>query len=290
MKNYNLLSDINLMMDFFRISTEELAENVGVSRAFVNHLVKGECGYTEQSMEKFYSYFFNNEYRFDLNKTKEMIYKDDANGRLLLFHGAKDNIDGEIDNKHSSLPKDFGAAFYAGESLRQAATWVCNFKNSSVYAFYLKKDSNLKILELNANRDWLYIVMYYRNAFKDYEINNVIRSLINKVEESDLIIAPIADNEMFKTIDSFSRSEITDEACLHALAATNLGKQYVFKSMKACQRLEEIDRMYLCEKEKEHYLSLKNDLSNEGIQKARLALIKYRREGSYFDELFKRKR
>lgn len=278
------------MMEFFGISTEELADNVGVSRTFVTHLLKGECGCTNQSVEKFYSYFFNNEYKFDLNKTKEMIYREDADNMLLLFHGAKGVIEGDIDNKHSSLPKDFGTAFYAGESLRQAATWVCNFKNSSVYVLYLKKDCELKTLELKANREWLYIVMYYRNAFKDYEINDEIKALVKKVEESDLIIAPIADNEMFKTIDSFSRSEITDEACLHALEATNLGVQYVFKSMKACQCLEIIDRLYLCEKEREHYLSQKNNLSSEGIQKARSELIKYRREGKYFDELFKRER
>lgn len=277
-------------MDYFGISKEELANNVGVSRVFVNHLLNGECGYTKQSMEKFYTYFFNNEYRFDLNRTKEMMYRDDAGEKIVLFHGAKDTIEGMIDNNHSVLPKDFGSAFYAGGSLEQAATWVCNFQSSSVYVFYLKKDNKLSILELNANRDWLYTIMYYRNAFKDYEISDEIKELITKVENSDLIIAPIADNEMFKTIDSFSRGEITDEACLHAVSATNLGVQYVFKSKKACDLLEPIDRLYLCKDERNRYLNRKNELSNEGIQKARISLVKYRREGKYFDELFKRKR
>lgn len=277
-------------MDFFGITKEELAKNVGVSRVFLDQILDGQTGCSNQSLEKFYTYFYNNEYRFDLNRTKEMMYKDDAGERILLFHGAKDSIEGEIDNTHSSLPKDFGSAFYTGESLEQAATWVCNFQSSSVYAFYLKKNNKLKVLNLKANRDWLYIIMYYRNAFKDYEIIDEIKSLVDKVEKSDLIIAPIADNEMFRTIDSFSRGEITDEACLHAVSATNLGVQYVFKSKKACDMLETIDRLYLCEKERNKYSELKSALSNEGIQKARMALIKYRREGKYFDELFKRKR
>lgn len=277
-------------MDFFGITKEELANSVGVSRVFLDQLLNGQVGYSNQSLEKFYTYFYNNEYRFDLNRTKEMMYKDDAGERILLFHGAKTAIEGDIDNNHSYLPKDFGSAFYVGESLEQAATWVCNFQNSSVYAFYLKKNNKLKVLNLKANRDWLYIVMYYRNAFKDYEINEAIKTLVKKVENSDLIIAPIADNEMFRTIDSFSRGEITDEACLHAVTATNLGVQYVFKSKKACDMLEVIDRLYLCEKERNKYSELKSELSNEGIQKARMALIKYRREGKYFDELFKRKR
>ena len=65
--------------------------------------------------------------------------------------------------------------------------------------------------------------------------------------------------------------------------------QYVFKSDKACQKLEFIDRLYLCREEKDHYKKIKEGLDAEGVTKARLAITEYRREGKYFDEIFKRK-
>lgn len=40
---------------------------------------------------------------------------------------------------------------------------------------------------------------------------------------------------MFRIIDSFIEGEITDEQCIHCLAATNLGLQYVFKTKKCLE-------------------------------------------------------
>ena len=45
----------------------------------------------------------------------------------------------------------------------------------------------------------------------------------------------------------------------------------------------------LTDEEKEHYKKIKEGLDAEGVTKARLAITEYRREGKYFDEIFKRK-
>ena len=79
-------------------------------------------------------------------------------------------------------------------------------------------------------------IAYYRGALDKYKDHAIITRIIKDSRNCDYIIAPIADNRMFKIIDSFIQGEITDEQCKHCLAATNLGKQYVFGyfSIKNC--------------------------------------------------------
>ncbi|MCG4587547.1 DUF3990 domain-containing protein, partial [Anaerosalibacter bizertensis] len=74
-----------------------------------------------------------------INKLKEMFWRDDlgANEKL-LFHGAKTEIDGEIDIHKGRKNNDFGQGFYTGESYEQAISFVSGFGNSSVY--YIRFD------------------------------------------------------------------------------------------------------------------------------------------------------
>ena len=51
-------------------------------------------------------------------------------------------------------------------------------------------------------------------------------------------------------MQQFGQGEITDVQAIHALSASRLGKQYVFKSEKAVSRLKEIERLYLSKEEK----------------------------------------
>ena len=113
-----------------------------------------------------------------------------------------------------------------------------------------------------------------------------VKKVIDQIEELDYLIAPIADNRVYQTINDFINGLITDEACLHAISLTDLGKQYVFKTMKAINCLECLDRLYLCKDEKEHYKTLRNKKMNEYISQVKMAFIEYRRKGKYFDELF----
>ena len=64
-------------------------------------------------------------------------------------------------------------------------------------------------------------------ALEKYKEHPYIKKLISKLENIDYVIAPIADNRMYRIINSFIDGEITDEQCKHCLAATNLGNQYV---------------------------------------------------------------
>jgi hypothetical protein len=92
---------------------------------------------------------------------------------------------------------------------------------------------------------------------------------------------------MFQIINSFIIGEITDEQCKHCLAATNLGKQYIFVSDKSVKRLKILERSYVSDNEREYYRNLKIGDAKLGEDKVKLARIRYRGKGKYIDEILK---
>ena len=218
-----------------------------------------------------------------------MLYQDEKKNNILLIHGAKEVIKNQIDKDHLNGTKDFGAGFYLGLTLDSAASWVAERSNGTCYCFYLPNSKKYKILKLDVTKEWMYLVLYFRGAFQQFEINDEILNLVKQVNECDLVIAPIADNNMYETLNSFAYGSITDEQCLHALSANNLGLQYVLKSKNVIDDLIFVDHLYLCEEEKKRYLSKKHEYALEGKSKADIAISEYRRKGKFFDELFKKK-
>ena len=285
MKNYEIDKDIYRIRTYFGLTQELFANEIGVSRLSITRYENSATFPENDVLEKIYSYSYQK--GLNLNAAKASFYLEDKKDSVLLFHGAKGLIIGEVDNEHSELPNDFGMGFYAGETLQQAATWIVEQKNGSVYCFYFN-DKDLKHMVFDVDETWMYAILYYRGAFKGFDVPKEIMDLINQIEETDYLIAPIADNQMYMILNQFANGEITDQACIHALSMTNLGKQYVFKSMKACSKLQCICRLYLCEKERDHYVKDKIQLSTESNSKADLAKIEFRLKGKFFDDIFKR--
>lgn len=287
MNSYDIGSDVKRICAYFNITEDQLSEQIGVSRMQFLRLSTQEDLPKKETLERIYSYPFS--HGVNLNQGKSSLLQDNAKERKLLFHGTSADIHGDIDVDHSLPPNDFGNGFYAGETLTQGATWVAGNDYASVYCFYADFQG-LKSMRLYPDRNWLYAILYYRGALNECEIPKEVQELIREIEQTDIIVAPIADNEVYATIQSFALSEMTDEACIHAISASNLGYQYVFKNNEACKRLVFVDRLYLCAQEKEEYAIKKKALSKEGLEKANLVKIEYRREGRYFDEIFQRKR
>lgn len=130
-------------------------------------------------------------------------------------------------------------------------------------------------------------VAYYRETLNDYLDCERVQKIINEVESSDYVVAPIADNRMFQIIDSFINGEITDVQCHHAMSATNLGYQYVFKNESCLSNLNIIRHSYLCGLEKQFYKQKNAVESNTSLNKAIVSKNKYRFDGKYIDELLK---
>lgn len=286
MKTFDIKKDIKTIRIIFNLTQTQFAYEIGLSRSNIARYESETIFPNASALERIYQYPYKK--NFYLNKAKEMLFMDNKKDDLLLFHGAKYEIKGQIDYRHLNGKKDFGAGFYLGDSLDSSSSWICEYKTGSVYSFYFKNHTKMKYIEFKVDREWMYAILYFRGMFNEYIPNDEVLGVIEKIENADYIIAPIADNQMYDTLTAFSLKQITDEQCLHALSANNLGKQFVIKTQRAVDNLVLIERMYLCEKEKEDYLNNKNIISNQGRNKASLSIEKYRRKGKYIDEIFEK--
>ena len=128
-------------------------------------------------------------------------------------------------------------------------------------------------------------VAYYRDTLGDYINHPMVKDIVESVESHDLIVAPIADNRMFEIIDQFINGELTDKQCSHALSASQLGYQFVFRTQKALDSIEILERCYLCSSEKAYYNRSNERESNTSLNKSILAKKFYSNEGKYISEL-----
>ena len=281
---YKIAQDIAYAKEVLRLPYARLAETIGVTPMTLQRWASGGNPPSETSLEKLYFAFYAAGLRLSL--TKSDMYLSEANAETeILFHGSKEGIVGPISLAASLPGKDFGPGFYCGLTLEQTAAFVCSFPRASVYVLSLKK-KGLKVKTFDVDRDWMYAIAYYRGYLQQYENVPQLRRLLTEIEEADLIYAPIADNTMFDILEAFYRGEITDEQCVRSLSANRLGRQVVVRSPSCLRRLEILDRLYLCEKEKEDFLSKRRESGEAGRQKMLLERRKYAGIGHYIEELF----
>ena len=282
--DYNIGEDMKIVRELLNITQEELADAIEVETLTIKRIENGITRTSKRTHDLFYDFVYKK--KIYLNKIKEMFYKEELTNEILLFHGAKSAILGDINISKSRKNNDFGQGFYCGESYEQSASFVENFENSSVYYFSFDT-SNLKCMKYDVNREWMLTIAYFRETLNEYKDSYDIKKLISKLNNIDYVIAPIADNKMFRIIDSFINGEITDEQCKHCLAATNLGYQYVLLNDKAISNLKMLERCYLSNEERSNYKKNKIEDNKISEDKVKLARIQYRGKGLYIDEILK---
>ena len=283
--DYNFKEDLKSIREILELSQSEMAEKIGVEQVTLSRSELGKTKPSSKLLEKVYSFAFENNVK--INTLNEMLWKESVKDKqILLFHGAKDEIVGKLKTTVGRKNNDCGQGFYAGESYHQAISYVSNYDSSSVY-FLVFEPRNLKCKKYDVDQDWMLTIASYRGVLGDYENHPMVKRLVEKSKECDYIIAPIADNRMFRIIDSFVSGEITDEQCVHCLSATNLGYQYVFTNKKALDKAMIVERCYLSKSEKDYYISSKGQENKIGEDKVKLARRKYRGKGKYIDEILK---
>lgn len=281
-----IINEVRMIRELLNLSQEDLAKELGVSYQTVNRWEGSKNEIEQYNIEKVYEYAYSK--GVFINKIIELFLKDENNfdDNVLLFHGAKKIFTLPVDLAHSKETNDFGNGFYLGETFEQASTYICNSSSSNVYAFSIDcKD--LKIVKFSVSKEWMIAIAYFRGWLSDYKNSKIINSIISKVNDADIVIAPIADNRMFDILSEFVDGTITDLQCQHALAATNLGNQYVIKSEKAVSRLKYINTLYVSKSEKEEYSNKRLDLHNITSGKVRMARIEYKGKGNYIEEILK---
>ena len=281
--DYNFDKDFKAIRDVLDISQKEFAKVLDTEQKTISNIESKDSYPSKTIVESAFTYAFKKDVK--INKLKELLCRDNlSHDEKLLFHGSKGEIKGNIDVNFGRGNNDFGQGFYTGESYEQAVSFISTYDDPSVY-FMSFDDSDLKCKRYSADREWMMTIAYYRESLEEYENHPLIKKIIAESRDCDYIVAPIADNKMFETINEFIEGNLTDEQCKHCLAATNLGMQYVFLTEKAASRLKIVERCYVCDKEREHYKKLKEDYRKLGNDKVKLAKAQYRGVGKYIDEV-----
>lgn len=282
--DYNIIDDIQTVIELKNLTIDKFAEELGVSRMTVNNWLSNKKTISDKNIASFYEYTYKTGIR--LNIIKEQLYREDIvdGSHILLFHGAKTCIEGSLRLDYSKPKNDFGTGFYCGESLEQSAMFVSTFPSSSLYMLSFNP-LNLTKKEYNVNQDWMLMIAYFRERLGEYSSSHIINQLVRELEGVDYIVAPIADNRMFEIIDQFIDGEITDIQCLHCLSATNLGKQYVFLSEEAIKHIELLEKCYLPADEKNDYLISRQKNHDINRDKVKVARKQYRNQGAYIEDI-----
>lgn len=274
--DYKIIDDMNLVMESEMIDIENLSKLTHISKTTLHGILKHEKVGKDVS-ERFYSYVYS---IYSLNKAKEELVRETYN--LPLFHGSKEGLS-HIRHNGSRNNCDFGNGFYLGETYENALNFVCENENSSVYSFCLSLE-HLNVLRFECDLEWMLAICFYRGRLDEYKDSETIRSIVNKIEQADVIIAPIADNRMYYIMSLFVEGDINVDVAIHSLSTSNMGMQYIIKTEKALSMLTPIEKYYLTIKEKSDCHDKLEKRTREIEAKLKLAKREYR-NGKFIDEV-----
>lgn len=283
MMNYEISKDIQIICEYLSLTKQDLAKLLGVSFETLSRLSNNHIDPSIDVLEKFYSFVFKHGIELNLSKVKVL----QAHHDIVLFHGSKKEIVGELSLDYSRNHVDFGKGFYVGDNYEQAAEFIANMNESSVYAFEVDY-TNLKVLKLDVSMEWMNLIALNRGHLEKYKNTQKYQQLLDQLSSYDVIIAPIADMRMADTINDFVNGLIPSEPAMHALKSLHLGDQIVFKTMKALKQLKPLERFYLCREEKRHYLQKKLEEVETVGEEVFEIYQKYAGQGQYVMEIFQK--
>ena len=278
---------IKKIRSYMNMNQTEFAEQLNVTFATVNRWENGRALPNKLAQDKIYDLCKAYEvpvYDMVLEKIEaESRSIELAKGRVLLYHGSKSGIEGDIAPK-SRKQCDFGEGFYMGTEPSQALTLICDYESAKFYIVSISVD-DLAVLDVPADLEWAMIVAYHRGRMEKIKDTPFYNEYKDITKEKDLVIGSIANDRMFFVIDNFFIGNITDAALINSLSALELGKQYVAVTQKGCDavRIEkEIPISYL---EKLFMKKVSEENRVKGSSLANDICRNYRREGLFFDEI-----
>ena len=205
------------------------------------------------------------------------------NGRVLLYHGSKSGIVGDIAPKSREMC-DFGKGFYMGTEPGQPLTLICDFEKSKFYIVSIDM-RELDAIEIKADLDWAMLVAYHRGRMEQIKGTAFYDKYSQLDAGKDLVIGSIANDRMFYVLDNFFTGGITDMALVNSLSALKLGKQYVATTEKACASVRVEKELPISMMERRFLQDESEATRQNGIHLANDICKNYRREGKFFDEI-----
>ena len=148
-----------------------------------------------------------------------------------LYHGSNQIVENPklLSPTH---PMDFGNGFYTTANYKQAEAFahrVVRLRGYNpvvnVYEFDEEDISNCKTLKFDEpNAEWLHFVV----ANRKMEYKN---------ENYELVIGPVADDDVYETITALENGIYDEEEALKRLKIKKLYNQYVFKTQEIMNKL-----------------------------------------------------
>jgi len=205
---------------------------------------------------------------------------------IILYHGSRGGLEGDISVEFSRKYRDFGKGFYMGENKYQAAGLVIDDAVPVLYKLKLNLSEvpNDKILCLDG-KDWVYTILANRNRVPEFSKLKIAKRAQKRQDRYDLVVGLIADDRMVDAMYNFENGYLTDKGIYHCLSSVKYGKQYVAKTEFACSKIEILEEKALFGREAEEIRGYKIRMRDEGENAVKEAMRMYRREGHYLDEL-----
>lgn len=157
---------------------------------------------------------------------------------MILYHGSNQPII-KIDLTKGKKYKDFGQGFYTTHIKEQAEYWSRRIADRfggtptvTKFEFDIERAMasglNVKIFE-NPDREWALFVMANRRQGKE-EFHH----------DYDIIIGPVADDNMARLFGLFDMNVIDLEAVVAGLIYKDLNSQYFFATQESLKYLKRI--------------------------------------------------
>jgi len=266
------------------MNQEQFAKALGTTTLSINRWENGKTQPNKMAQTQLFEFCKrNNIDMFDFI-AKQVKHEPDDD-RLIVYHGSKKGLQGRIE-PISRESCDFGKGFYLGTDPAQPLTLICDEDKPVLYTMKLDL-TGLKVLKVEMNLEWAMLIAYYRGYMNEVKGSEIYKKYERLTDGYDVILGYIANDRMYRVMKSFFEKEITDVALINSLSALDLGRQYVCKTQKACDRLEIIDKRELTSLELAILRNKSIVRRQEGIDLTEDILLKYRREGKFFDEILR---
>lgn len=204
---------------------------------------------------------------------------------VILYHGSRGGIIGNIE-PNSRIRCDFGQGFYMGTKPEQAKTLVYHDSMPMFYTvqFELSRIPENKIVTLS-DIEWAFYVLYNRGRLENIKDTKLYQEISNIDKDKDVIIGPIADDNMNQIMRQFENGDITDRVLLECIQCIDYGTQYVAKTKEACNCINIQLEENLDMTRYDEYQKYSNDRRQESMEKVKIIKRQYRGEGKYLDEI-----
>jgi hypothetical protein len=144
-----------------------------------------------------------------------------------------------IMNKNEADLRDFGLGFYTCLNIEYPLKLASN-KDSLVLNTYNANLEGLRYIEFGLDLEWLLSIGFHRRDLSSRKWCHTLRDRCrNWLSGCDVAIGIISNDKTYSAIEGFLDNTMTDEAAIAMVNAADYGKQYVFKSNAACERLRD---------------------------------------------------